>query len=258
MLLVIDIGNTNIVAGVFRGLELTCSWRIASRRDRTTDEYTVLFSDLFERREISPCDIESVVISSVVPPLNDCFLDWSRQFFGQTPNFVDPTSQKVLEIRYQPVSDVGADRIVNAVAALKLVSAPLIVVDFGTATTFDAVDRGPVYVGGVIAPGIGISAEALFLRASRLPRIEIHKPDAAVGTSTVGSMQSGLYYGYIGLVDGIIERMKSELGEVQVIATGGLAPLISAESRHIQKVEKDLTLMGLREFYSQQFQEIDH
>jgi type III pantothenate kinase len=142
---------------------------------------------------------------------------------------------------------------VNAVAALKLVAPPLIVVDFGTATTFDAVDRGPAYVGGVIAPGIGISAEALFLRASRLPRIEIHKPETAVGTSTVGSMQSGLYYGYIGLVDGIIERMKSELGEARVIATGGLAPLISSESRHIQQVEKDLTLLGLREFHSQQF-----
>ena len=253
MLLVIDIGNSNIVAGVFRGSKLASSWRIATRQDRTADEYTVLFSDLLERKEISPRDIESVIISSVVPPLNDCFLELSQGFFGQTPNFVDPTSQEVLEIRYQPVSDVGADRIVNVVGALKIVSPPLIVVDFGTATTFDAVDTGPAYVGGVIAPGIGISAEALFRRASRLPRIEIHKPEAAVGTSTVSSMQSGLYYGYIGLVDGIIERMKSDLGEARVIATGGLAPLISAESSHIRRVEKDLTLLGLREFHSQQF-----
>ena len=253
MLLVIDIGNTNIAAGVFQGLELTSSWRIATRRDRTADEHTVLFSDLLERKELSSRDIDSVVISSVVPPLNDCFLELSQEFFGQIPNFVDPSSQGVLEIRYEPVSDVGADRIVNAVAALKIVPPPLIVVDFGTATTFDAVAAGPAYVGGVIAPGIGISAEALFLRASRLPRIEIHKPEAAVGTSTVGSMQSGLYYGYIGLVDGIIGRMKSELGEARVIATGGLAPLISAESCHIRRVENHLTLLGLREFHSQQF-----
>ncbi len=253
MLLVIDIGNTNIGAGVFRGLELTSSWRIATRRDRTADEHAVLFSDLLERKELSPKDIESVIISSVVPPLNDCFVELSQEFFGHIPNFVDPTSQEVLEIDYEPVSDVGADRIVNAVGALTIVSPPLIVVDFGTATTFDAVDTGPAYVGGVIAPGIGVSAEALFLRASRLPRIEIHKPQAAVGTSTVGSMQSGLYYGHIGLVDGIIERMKRELGEARVIATGGLAQLISAESSQIRRVENHLTLLGLREFHSRQF-----
>ncbi len=251
MLLVIDIGNTNIVAGVFQASELACSWRIATRPDRTADEYSVLFSDLFDRHDISQQDIESIVISSVVPPLNDCFLELSEKFFGSSPTFVDPASQRVLEIRYEPLSDVGADRIVNAVAALTIVEPPLIVVDFGTATTFDAVDASRAYVGGVIAPGAGISAEALFLRASRLPRIEIHKPEAILGTSTVKSMQSGLYYGYVGLVDGIIERMKRELGEAAVIATGGLAPLISQESVHIQSIEEDLTLLGLREFHLQ-------
>ena len=251
MLLVIDIGNTNVVAGVFSGSELRCSWRIATRQDRTSDEYGVLFSDLFHRHSIVLQEIESIVISSVVPPLNDCFLELSERFFGTFPSFVDPDSQRVLKICYEPVSDVGADRIVNAVAALRLVKPPLIVVDFGTATTFDAVDAAGTYIGGVIAPGAGISAEALFLRASRLPRIEIHRPKTTVGTSTVKSMQSGLYYGYIGLVDGIIERMKREVGEAAVIATGGLAPLICEESVHIQRIEMDLTLFGLREFHIQ-------
>lgn len=252
MLFVVDIGNTNIVAGIFRGENLECSWRISTDPGRTVDEYAVLFSQLFSWNKISPDRIESIVISSVVPPLNDVFLELCQKCFGQLPIFVDPAGQELLDIQYEPISDVGADRIVNALAALDLVTPPLIVVDFGTATTFDAVDRSSVYVGGVIAPGIGISAEALFQRASRLPRIEVHRPRSVIGRSTIESMQSGLYFGYIGLVDGVIARMRSELGSAQVIATGGLATFIASESQYIQRTEKNLTLMGLRKYYIEQ------
>ena len=253
MLFVIDIGNTNIVLGVFSGSKLRYSWRIETQHVSTSDAYELVFLDLFQRNALSRQEITSVVISSVVPILNDCFLKLSEKIFGRKPSFVDPASQKLLPINYNPVSDVGADRIVNAVAALNIVEPPLIVVDFGTATTFDAVDHSRTYLGGAIAPGVGISTEALFLRASRLPRIEIARPGMAIGKSTVKSMQSGIYYGYIGLVDGIIERMTGELGQASVVATGGLSSLISKDSVHIQKIEENLTLLGLREFYIRMF-----
>jgi len=251
MLLAIDIGNTHLVLGVFKGDQLVHSWRVVTRRNQTFDEYAVLFRNLFELEGIASKDIEGMVISSVVPPLNKTFESLARQYFSLEPLFIEATSQDLVPIPlYKPPADVGADRIVNAIAAFDLIGGPSIVVDFGTATTFDAISGKGEYLGGVIAPGIGISAEALFSRASKLPRIEIRKPSKVIGDSTVGSMQSGLYFGYVGLVEGILRNMKGELGEAQVLATGGLASLVAAATEAIDRVEEDLTLFGLRLFHS--------
>ena len=251
MLLAIDIGNTHLVLGIFKGDQLVHSWRVVTRRNQTFDEYAVLFRNLFELEGIASKDIEGVVISSVVPPLNETFESLARQYFSLAPLFIEATRQDLVPIpTYKPPADVGADRIVNAMAAFDLIGGPSIVVDFGTATTFDAISGKGEYLGGVIAPGIGISAEALFSRASKLPRIEIRKPSKVIGDSTVGSMQSGLYFGYVGLVEGIIGQMKGELGEAQVLATGGLASLVAAATEAIDRVEEDLTLFGLKLFYS--------
>jgi type III pantothenate kinase len=251
MLLAIDIGNTHLVLGIFRGDQLVHSWRVVTRRNQTFDEYAVLFRNLFELEGIASKDIEGMVISSVVPPLNETFESLARQYFSLEPLFIEATRQDLVPIpTYKPPADVGADRIVNAMAAFDLIGGPTIVVDFGTATTFDAISGKGEYLGGVIAPGIGISAEALFSRASKLPRIEIRKPSKVIGDSTVGSMQSGLYFGYVGLVEGILGNMKGELGEAQVLATGGLASLVAAATEAIDRVEEDLTLFGLRLFHS--------
>ncbi len=251
MLLAIDIGNTHLVLGIFKGDQLVHSWRVVTRRNQTFDEYAVLFRNLFELEGIASKDIEGMVISSVVPPLNETFESLARQYFSLEPLFIEATRQDLVPIpTYKPPADVGADRIVNAMAAFDLIGGPSIVVDFGTATTFDAISGKGEYLGGVIAPGIGISAEALFSRASKLPRIEIRKPSKVIGDSTVGSMQSGLYFGYVGLVEGILGNMKGELGEAQVLATGGLASLVAAATEAIDRVEEDLTLFGLRLFHS--------
>ena len=251
MLLAIDIGNTHLVLGIFKGDQLVHSWRVVTRRNQTFDEYAVLFRNLFELEGIASKDIEGMVISSVVPPLNETFESLARQYFSLEPLFIEATRQDLVPIpTYKPPADVGADRIVNAMAAFDLIGGPSIVVDFGTATTFDAISGKGEYLGGVIAPGIGISAEALFSRASKLPRIEIRKPSKVIGDSTVGSMQSGLYFGYVGLVEGILGNMKGELGEAQVLATGGLASLVAAATDAIDRVEEDLTLFGLRLFHS--------
>ena len=251
MLLAIDIGNTQLVLGIFKGDQLVHSWRVVTRRNQTFDEYAVLFRNLFELEGISSEDIEGIVISSVVPPLNKTFESLARQYFSLDPLFIEATRQNLVPIpTYKPPADVGADRIVNAMAAFDLIGGPSIVVDFGTATTFDAISGKGEYLGGVIAPGISISAEALFSRASKLPRIEIRKPSKVIGDSTVGSMQSGLYFGYVGLVEGILGKMKGELGEAQVLATGGLASLVAAATDAIDRVEEDLTLFGLRLFHS--------
>ena len=251
MLLAIDIGNTHLVLGIFKGDQLVHSWRVMTRRNQTFDEYAVLFRNLFELEGIASKDIEGMVISSVVPPLNETFESLARQYFSLEPLFIEATRQDLVPIpTYKPPADVGADRIVNAMAAFDLIGGPSIVVDFGTATTFDAISGKGEYLGGVIAPGIGISAEALFSRASKLPRIEIRKPSKVIGDSTVGSMQSGLYFGYVGLVEGILGNMKGELGEAQVLATGGLASLVAAATEAIDRVEEDLTLFGLRLFHS--------
>ena len=251
MLLAIDIGNTQLVLGIFKGDQLVHSWRVVTRRNQTFDEYAVLFRNLFELEGISSEDIEGMVISSVVPPLNKTFESLAKQYFSLEPLFIEATRQDLVPIpTYKPPADVGADRIVNAMAAFDLIGGPSIVVDFGTATTFDAISGKGEYLGGVIAPGISISAEALFSRASKLPRIEIRKPSKVIGDSTVGSMQSGLYFGCVGLVEGILGHMKGELGEAQVLATGGLASLVAAATDAIDRVEEDLTLFGLRLFHS--------
>jgi len=208
MLLVIDIGNTNIVIGIFEGEILRHSWRVSTRRNQTVDEYFILLKNLLDRDGIEAGSVDTAMICSVVPPLNECFEKLCQNYLKTTPVFVEPEKQEMMPVRYHHTSDVGADRIVNAIAARDLYGVPAIVVDFGTATTFDAVSKLGEYVGGIIAPGIGISAEALFNRAARLPRIDIRKPLHPIGQTTVESMQSGIFYGYVGLVEGILERMK--------------------------------------------------
>jgi type III pantothenate kinase len=247
MLLVIDVGNTNTSLGVFRGAELVAHWRLTTNAARTVDEYGVHARNLFELAQMDFKAIDAIAIASVVPPLNYTLRRMSEVYFQLTPLFVDHTSSTGLKILYQPASDVGADRIVDAVAAIEKYGAPCIVVDFGTATTFNAISENREYLGGVITPGIMISSEALFARTAKLPPVDIRRPDKVVGSSTVEAMQAGLYYGYAGLVDGVLERMIDELGnQPRVIATGGLAPLIATASRFIETVDDTLTLQGLR------------
>jgi type III pantothenate kinase len=247
MLLAIDVGNTNTSLGVYSGAELVAHWRLTTNRARTIDEYGVHARNLFQLAGVDFQAIKAVAIASVVPPLNFTLKRMAEVYFNQTPLFIDHTTETGVPILYDPPSDVGADRIVDAVAAIHKYGAPCIVVDFGTATTFDAINARGEYLGGVITPGITISSDALFERAARLPRVEIKRPGAVIGSSTVGSMQSGLYYGYVGLVDGILGRMREELGErARVIATGGLAPLIATGSQLIEAVDDTLTLEGLR------------
>lgn len=250
MLLVIDAGNTNTSLGVFKGAELVAHWRLTTNPARTVDEYGVHARNLFELAQLDFKAIDAIAICSVVPPLNYTLRRMSEVYFSLTPLFVDHTVNTGLKILYQPSSDVGADRIVDAVAAIEKYGAPCIVVDFGTATTFNAINDRREYLGGVITPGIMISSEALFARTSKLPRVDIRRPQKVVGASTIEAMQSGLYYGYAGLVDGVLERMIEELGsKPHVIATGGLAPLIATASKFIEHVDDTLTLEGLRLVY---------
>ena len=250
MLLVIDIGNTSMVLGIFEGEELKYSWRVATRKQQSSDEYAVLYRNLFQLEGLSPEQVQGIAICSVVPPLNEVFNNLANRYFSVKPLFIEAEGQDLMPIRYHPPSDVGADRIASAVAAFEMIGGPAIVVDFGTATTFDAISPEGEYLGGIIAPGIGISADALFSRASKLPRIDIKKPEQLIGDSTVTSMQSGIYFGYVSLVEGILARMKEELGEAQVVATGGLASLVAGDAPTIDRVEEDLILYGLRLFYS--------
>jgi type III pantothenate kinase len=253
MLLAIDVGNTNTSLGVYDGEQLVAHWRLTTARERTVDEYGVHSRNLFELAGLDFKAITAVAIASVVPPLNFTLRRMSEVYFHRTPLFVDHTTETGVPILYNPASDVGADRIVDAVAAIHKYGAPCIIVDFGTATTFDAINERGEYLGGVITPGITISSDALFARTARLPRVEIKRPSSVIGSSTVGSMQSGLYYGYAGLVDGILKRMREELGEgVRVIATGGLAPLIATGSDYIEEIDDTLTLEGLRLVYERQ------
>lgn len=250
MLLVIDIGNTSMALGIFEGEELQYSWRVATRKHQSYDEYAVLYRNLFQLEGVTPEQVKGIAICSVVPPLNEVFSQLANQYFSVKPLFIEPEGQDLMPIRYHPPSDVGADRIVSAVAAFEMVGGPAIVVDFGTATTFDAISQKGEYLGGIIAPGVGISADALFSRASKLPRIEIKKPERLIGNSTVTSIQSGLYFGYVSLVEGVLARMKEELGAAQVVATGGLASLMAGDAQTIDRVEENLILYGLRMFYS--------
>ncbi len=247
MLLVIDAGNTNITLGVFAGEDLIDQWRMVTDHDKGGAEYAAELRNLLGSSKV---DIDAVVIASVVPPLDQTLIRMVQDCFQLTPLVVDHTVDTGLKILYEPPADVGADRIVDAVAAVTKYGAPCIVVDFGTATTFNAVNAAREYLGGVIAPGILISAEALFLRAAKLPRVEIKQPGKVIGSSTVGAMQSGIYHGYAGLVDGVLEKMIAEMNtKPRVIATGGLAPLIASASRFIEKVDSTLTLDGLRLVY---------
>ena len=250
-LLAVDVGNTNVVMGVYDLAQgprspLLGSWRMATSRDRTSDEYGLTSLGMLAQGGITPADIGEVVASSVVPPLNPVLDRWLRLYFRHEPFWIQPGITTGVTVLLERPEELGADRIVNAVAGIALYGAPLIVVDFGTATTFDVVSPNQEYLGGVITPGIGISSEALFQRASRLPRVEIAEPAQVIGRSTVQAMQSGLFYGYVGLVDGILARLLEAQPGSTVIATGGLAKVIAPASKHIQHIARDLTLEGLR------------
>ncbi len=247
MLLAIDVGNTNTVLGAYEGAKLRHHWRIETSHTRTSDEYGILVRQLFAAAGLDPAEVDAVAISSVVPPLAFTLDGMSVRYFGVKPLFVGPGVKTGMPILYENPREVGADRVVNAVAAYERWRCGLIVVDFGTATTFDAVSPKGEYLGGAIAPGIAISMEALFRNASKLPRVEFTRPPQVVGKNTVASIQSGVVYGYVGLVDGICARMSDELGfSPKVVATGGLAPLIAGISKAISEVDEHLTLEGLR------------
>lgn len=250
MLLAIDVGNTNMVLGVFENQRLKESWRISTKIQTTPDEYAMILKDLFGFAGISLQQIDGVIISTVVPPLLPIMEEMSKRYFNLRPIIVTNVLKTGIVIRYENPKEIGADRIVNAAAAYRIYGGPIIIVDFGTATTFCAVTKQGDYLGGAIAPGIKISAEALFQRAAKLPRVELAKPGCVIGRDTVAAMQAGIIYGYAGLVDGIVERMKNELSaEAKVIATGGLAELVAAETRYIDEVRPELTLEGLMILY---------
>src|SRR5215831_2290609 len=247
MLLTIDVGNTNTVLGVFRGSELIANWRLTTAREQTVDEYGVLARNLFTLAGLDRNDITGVIISSVVPPVNWTLGEMSRAYLGKKALFVEMGVKTGMAVLVDNPMEVGADRIVNGVAAFHLYGGPCIVIDFGTAITFDVISAKCEYLGGVIAPGIGIASEALFSRAARLPRVEIKDPGKVVGTNTVTHMQAGLYYGAVDMVDGMLQRMKAELGgKVRVVATGGQASLVAKGSKHIEHTDDFLTLTGLR------------
>lgn len=250
MLFVIDVGNTNTVLGLFEGERLYKTWRLQTNARKTEDEYGVLVRQLFDTAGVALDDVEACVLASVVPPMTSTVQKMVRRYFGITPVVVGPGLKSGMPIRYENPREVGADRIVNAVAAYERTGGATIVVDFGTATTFDAISAAGEYLGGCICTGVVVSAEALYQRASKLPRVDIAVPDKVIGRNTEASMQSGLVWGYVAMVDGMIRRMRDEFGcPVQVIATGGLAPLFAEHCEEIHQHDADLTLAGLRLLY---------
>jgi type III pantothenate kinase len=268
MLLAVDVGNTNTVLGLYRldadaGLppkgaaitakdrfDLTAHWRLTTHRTQTVDEYGVFFVKLFEMHGLSPSQVTHIIISSVVPPLDSTLLQVCETYFHLEPLFVEPGIKTGMPVLVDNPTELGADRLADCIAAIERYGGPCIVVDFGTATKFEVISEKGEYLGGAIAPGLGLSAEALFSRAARLSRVDIKRPAKVIGTNTVGHLQSGLYYGYIGLVDGILERIFAELGQKpRVIATGGLARMVAADSRYISEIDDLLTLDGLRALF---------
>lgn len=251
MLLAFDIGNTNMVIGIYKEKDLIINWRITTDRQKTSDEYGMLLYNLFEHHGIAKEKIQAVIFSSVVPPIMSALEDMSRKYFNVEPMVIGPGIKTGIPILYENPREVGADRIVNAVAAIEKYGSPLIIVDFGTATTFCTISEKGEYLGGVIAPGMDISLEALVQRTSKLPKIEMLKPKKVVGKNTINAMQSGMIYGYTGLVDEIIFRITEEQAweNPMVIATGGIAELIASNTKYIQKIDKYLTLEGLRIIY---------
>lgn len=250
MLLAIDLGNTNLTFGLFEGEELRHDWRLATRRDSMPDELGLVMVQLMRQDGVEPAAVDAVVVASVVPPLNTSLVEAVDRYFHRTPLMVGPGIKTGLKIHYRDPKEVGADRIVAAMAAFKKYAGPLIIVDFGTATTYDVVSRDGDYLGGAIAPGMGISVEALYARAARLQRVELKPPDNVIGRTTVESMQAGIIFGYTAQVEGMVDRIRKELGEAaRVIATGGFAGLIAAQTAVIELVDQRLMLEGLRLIY---------
>ena len=257
MLLAIDVGNTNTVLGLYRlneenseasatSPDLAANWRVTTHRTQTVDEYGVLFLNIFNMNGMAPSQVKHIIVSSVVPPVEATLREVCESYFHIEPMFVEPGIKTGMPVLQDNPADLGADRLVNAIAAFQRFGGPCIIVDFGTATTFDVVSVRGEYIGGAIAPGLGISADALFSRAARLGRIDIKRPAKAIGNNSLTHLQSGLYFGYVGLVDGILERMVAELGEKpRIVATGGLARQISEDSRFISEIDDMLTLNGL-------------
>lgn len=250
MLLVIDIGNTHITLGVFEGDKLRATWRLATGIHRLVDEYAIFLMNLLRHRGLDISDIKHVALCSVVPPLTPIFEQLSEQYFHTTPLVVAAGVKTGVRILMDNPREVGADRIVNAAAAHHLYGGPLIIVDLGTATTFDTVSREGDYLGGAIAPGIGTAAEALFMRAAKLPLVELTPPKRAIGTDSISALQSGIIFGYVGLVEGLVRRIQKQLGEkAKVVATGGFSGLVAKETKIIDIIDPDLTLIGLMLIY---------
>ncbi len=250
MFLAIDIGNTNITLGLYQGDRLGPRWRLATGHGRMPDEYGTLLMGLFKNSKIDPAGIRAIAMASVVPPLTGTFAEACRRYLQAEPFIIDGNSKTGVHIRYEDPAQVGADRVVDAAAAYRLYGGPACIIDLGTATTFDAISREGEYLGGAISPGIGIAADALFQRAAKLPKVDIQRPPAAIGRNTSQSLQSGLLFGYVGLVEGMVARFRAELGsDTKVIATGGLAEVIARETKSISIVAPWLTLDGLRIIY---------